>query len=130
MDIEMLMHADALQKQIQEMQEHLGIINQQIAELEEFRESLSSLENSEGKEILSSLGKGVHLKTSIKEDKLFVEFGTGILVRKTPKETAEVIREQLKKLIELKLQFSAQMEQNQLSLQTLVAQIEASQENK
>jgi prefoldin alpha subunit len=130
MDIEMLMHADALQKQIQEMQEHLGIINQQIAELEEFRESLSSLENSEGKEILSSLGKGVHLKTSIKEDKLFVEVGTGILVRKTPKETAEVIREQLKKLIELKLQFSAQMEQNQLSLQTLVAQIEASQENK
>jgi len=126
----MLMHADALQKQIQEMQEHLGIINQQIAELEEFRESLSSLENSEGKEILSSLGKGVHLKTSIKEDKLFVEVGTGILVRKTPKETAEVIREQLKKLIELKLQFSAQMEQNQLSLQTLVAQIEASQENK
>ena len=123
----MFIQANALQRQAQEMQEHLNLVDQQITELDEFKETLGALKDTKEKEAIISLGKGVHIKSGLTDEKLFVEVGAGVVVRKTPEETEEVIQDQLLKLREMRIQFTVQIEQNQIQLQTLISQLESQQ---
>ncbi len=111
MNEELLVRAQTLQNESQEVEQNIKIINEHIEDLAKFAENLDSLDKSEEKEILASIGRGVYIKSKIDEDKkLFVEIGAGIIVKKTPAETKKVIAEQLKKFEEAKLQLRTQLE--------------------
>ena len=68
MNQEDLLQASLIEREYHELENNLQLIDAQIQELEKFREDLGFLIKSDNKEILSSLGRGVYLKSTI-EDK-------------------------------------------------------------
>jgi len=108
---EMLIKAQTLQRESQEIESNLKIIGEHIEDLTKFAENLDFLDRNEEKEILASLGRGVYIKSEIKDEKkLFVDVGAGILIKKTPAETKKVIEGQLGKFQEAKIQLKTQLE--------------------
>lgn len=107
-----------------ELEETLNIIEQQLMELEQFKGHLKEINESKNNEILSSLGKGVFMKSEIKDKKLFVEVGSETFVRKTPDEAVETIEEQTKKLDEIKNELSSQINNLNRDMQGLMKKLE------
>ena len=127
MDQELLLKASILEKQINELGGNLEIVNQQLFELIQFQESINSFQKSNSKEMFSTIGKGVHLKTLLVEKEFLVEVGANVLVKKTPEETIKVIEEQIKRLNELKYSLSSQLDSHMFALNDLIKKIEKSQ---
>ncbi|HLC31652.1 MAG TPA: hypothetical protein VJK51_03215, partial [Candidatus Nanoarchaeia archaeon] len=94
MDQEQLQKAQMLEYHLKQTEQQLELVKQQYAELEQTQAQLEALETNDTKEILASLGKGLYLPTTIREKRLFVEVGAGVIVRKTPEETKKVVQEQ------------------------------------
>ena len=127
MDQELLLKASMLEKQINELGGNLEIVNQQLSELIQFQESIKSFQESNSKEMFSTIGKGVHLKTLLVEKEFLVEVGAKVLVKKTPEETIKVIEEQINRLNELKYSLSSQLDNHMFALNDLIKKIEKSQ---
>ena len=127
---QMLMKASMLQQQSQEIEQNLALINNQITEMDNFEQSLSVLEKTKEKEMLSSLGKGVYVETELKGKDLFVEVGSGVIVKKTPEETRKIIESQIIKLKEAQSQLQAQLEMFHQEFQSMVSELESSKEAK
>ena len=108
MNEELVFQASLLQQEAEKIQEHLDLVEKQLSELEQLSKYLTHLNASKEKTIISSLGKGIHVKTELAEKKLFVEVGSGIVIRKTPEQTLEVIESQLKSLKAFKTQLLVQ----------------------
>jgi prefoldin alpha subunit len=107
-----------------ELEEKIGIVDKQIYELQHFQVHLGEIDKNKEKEILASLGKGVFVKSEIKDDKLFVDVGSGVLIRKDSREAREVIEDQLRKLGEMRLVVQGHIEKLGEELQDLVRDIE------
>ena len=115
------MHAAAIEEEAQGLEENLQLVMTQLAELENFKESLEFLGKSREKEILSSLGKRVYMKSKIEDrEKLFVEVGAGVVVRKTPEDTIGIVKEQILRLQEARVQISAMLEIYQRELENFM----------
>ena len=108
----------------QEFDKQINIISQQTLELNKFGEHLDELISFEEKKILTSLGKGVFIKSSIDEKKLFVEVGTGIFIKKDPENARKVVDSQIKKLEELKNSLMLEASQNDEALKEMMKEIE------
>ena len=119
-----MLKASFLERQSHELEQYLEFIDSQISELEIFNENLGVLSKSEEKEILSSLGKGVFVKGNMNEKKLFVEVGSGVVLRKTPEETQETISLQIKRLKELRIQGLSQLDSTRSQLSDIIEEIE------
>ncbi len=128
MDTELIYKAQAVQKEIEEMETHAGLIDQELGELQRFKKDLETLEKKEKPSLLSSLGKGVFMKTEAVEKELFVEVGAGIIVRKSSAQTQEVIDTQIKKISEARLHIVSKLELYHQALQQLVMSIQQEQE--
>lgn len=124
MDQETMLKASFLERQTNELEQYLEFIDSQINELELFKENLAVLSTSEEKEILSSLGKGVFLKGNMTEKKLFVEVGSGVVLRKTPEEAGETISFQVKRLKELRIQGLSQLDSTRTQLSDIMEEME------
>lgn len=124
MDQELLLKASFFQKEVEELEGNLEIIDKQLSELEQFSEGMDYLSYNKPKEILSSLGKGVYLRTLPAEGKLFVEAGAGIVVRKTPEEAKKIIESQVKKIREARVRLNAQLEVYYSYLGNIIEKIE------
>ena len=122
MDQKLIAAASLIGQRAQELEEHLSMLDAQIKELHMLKEGISSLETGKVTETISSLGKGVHVKTSIIDSKLFVEVGDGVVVRKTPKDTKEIIIQQIHALMESRKEFMQQLQEYYNELQKIVQQ--------
>ncbi len=110
MDQELMLRASFLEQQAKEIEASLELVTRQVTELEQFSDHLSFFQKSKENQMLAPLGKGIYLKTSYESKKLFVEVGSGVVVQKTPEETQEIIEAQLKRLKEIRLQLSEQLQ--------------------
>ena len=111
MDQAEIMQIALVERQAQELEGHLQIVDSQIIELDSFMKTLEELISTKEKEMLSSLGKRVYIKTKIEDaEKLFVEVGAGIVVKKTPHETLDVVKAQIKRLKEVRMEISGQLQ--------------------
>jgi prefoldin alpha subunit len=110
MNQELMFELEGLNKQSQENEERLKIVEQQIAELQGFEKNLGELETNKNKEVLASLGKGVFIKADLREEDLFVEVGSGILVKKSLGDSKKIAEQQNKKLLEMKTQLISENE--------------------
>jgi prefoldin alpha subunit len=124
MNIELLQKAQMMQRQSEEAERGLQVIDEQINELEKFNDNLDFLDKSKEKQILANLGKGVFVKSDIKDKKLFVEVGAGIIVRKSAIETRGVIEKQIKKFKEARIQILGQLEEFRGEFGRMVEEIE------
>lgn len=124
MDQQLLQQAYILEKQSNEIAENLSLIEKEINELQEFNKNLFFLQENKGNEMLSSLGKGIYLKTSLEDKKLFVEIGKGIIVKKNISETTEIVKFQINKLLDAKEAMSKKLEIYNLTLQSLIGELD------
>ena len=124
------MQASLLERQMQETQQHLELVDRELNELQTFSENLGFLSASKEKQIISSLGKGVFIPAELKEKTLLVEIGAGILVKKTPQETQSIIEIQIKKLQEAKSHLLSRLEVFQEELHKIIFEFEKQQNQK
>lgn len=110
MNEEILYRAIEMKARSEEIEKQLAFVSEQIAELEAFRDGLGFLDREKRREILAPLGKGVFAGANLADEKLFVEVGAGVIVRKTPKEIEETIKEQLARFTEAKFHLKEQLE--------------------
>jgi len=125
MDQEQLQKAQVLEYHLKQTEQQIELVKQQYAELEQTQAQLQTLETNDTKEILASLGKGLYLPTIIREKRLFVEVGAGVIVRKTPEETKKVVQEQLQHLHTIKEQLAANFDFYLNQLSQMIQEIEA-----
>jgi len=124
MDKELIFKASMLQQQSEQIEQKLGLIGQQLHELRKFKSELEEIIKDDKKEILAPLGKGIFLKSTIIEDKLFVDVGAGVLVKKTPEDTQKIVEVQITRLDELADSTNEEFEKINLKLTSLMSEIE------
>lgn len=127
MDQEKLFRASLIERQINELESRLEMINQHISELNQFQEYLDIFSKSSNNEMLSSIGKGVYAKTKLLSKDLLVEVGAGVVIKKNPEEMKNVIESQLSKFAEVKSHIMAETEAYAQSLQDILREIEFDQ---
>ena len=122
---ELLQRAMQLREQSEEIERQLEFVSEQITELRQFSANLEILKENKEKEMLANIGRGVHLKVSrADEEKLFVEVGAGIVVRKTPNETIKEIEKQIGKFAEAKMQLTAQLHKHAEEFRKMLKEVE------
>ena len=88
-----------LQAYFSEMQNQISEIEAKKAELEYLKEGLTQLKGQRDKDILIPLGSGVLAKGKLADDeKVIVNVGSNLLVKKTIEEAKEIIDEQINEL--------------------------------
>lgn len=101
---EIILEAHQIEEESQHFQQQLGLIDEHISDMSSFQDALSTFSKENTSEILAPLGRGVFMKAQrMQEEKLFVDVGAGVVVRKSLGETKEIIVEQLSKLSEARL---------------------------
>ena len=130
MNEEFIWKASMLERQSQETQNKIEFVNQQIAELMQFQDSLNYFNDSDQKQILASLGKGVYVKANLENKDLFVEVGSGVIVKKKSSDMNDIINDQIRKFTEVRTHLIAEFESYNKSLQSLVKEIEEANKSK
>jgi prefoldin alpha subunit len=123
MNQELMMELEELNRHSKDNEERLKIVEQQILELKSFESNLGELESNKNKEVLASLGKGVFIKADLKEEDLFVEVGSGILVKKSLGDSKKIAEHQIKKLLEMKNQLLSENESISERMKTALEKI-------
>ena len=122
---ELLEKAILLRQESEEIEKKLNFVNEQIKEMEQFIGKLDVLEKNDEKEFLANIGRGVYVKADRKEnEKLFVEAGAGVVIRKTPKEAKEIVSGQIKRFIEARIHVTAQLEDYAAQFKEMIEQVE------
>mgnify|MGYP001592947356 CR=1 FL=1 len=118
MNEETILKAAAIEREARQLEENLQLIEGQIVELDTFKESIKVVIESKDKEMLSLLGKRVYMKTKIEDkEKLFIEVGAGVVVKKTPEDILKIVKEQSGRLQEAKIQILLKLEEYQGQLE-------------
>jgi prefoldin alpha subunit len=125
MDQEKIMEIAGIERQAREMEDQLQMIDAQIVELENFRKTVTGIKESKEREMFSSLGGRVYLKSKIEvNDKLFVEVGAGVIVVKSPDETLEIVSGQIERMRVARHQIDAHLEINQKKLEEFINSVQ------
>jgi prefoldin alpha subunit len=126
MDQQKIMQIQMMEQEGQQLNEQLQLIDRNITEMGELKESLSEIEKGED-EILTNLGKGIYLPVEIKDRNLIVEVGRGNYVKKNIKDTEQIVDSQILKLTEGKGQIMTRLNDIQTEMQGLVMEFQKSQ---
>jgi prefoldin alpha subunit len=121
---ELMMKASIFERQAQEIGAKIEYVSEQISELEELNKNLGSIQGSDKKEMFSSLARGIYMKSSLTDKDLFVNVGSGVIVKKSVKETKEIIEAQLQNFHELKSRLMAEIELYDNLLQKTIAELQ------
>lgn len=116
--------ANFLHKQTEEMEQNLLFVDNEIRELQNYRDNLNLFSNSKENSIIASMGKGIHVQASLDTKDLFVEVGAGVVLKKKPQEAVKIIETQLKKLVEARMQLVGKLDIYQKTLENVMLELE------
>ncbi len=125
MNTELLLKAQQLESKIKELQEHLNFVDSQILELDSFSENIKALSSFKNNEIISSIGKGVHVPAQITSKSLFVEVGAGIVLKKTHDETIKIIESQLSRIKQARINILSELDSNHIEFRYIIEKIQS-----
>jgi prefoldin alpha subunit len=109
-----------LEQQSQELKKQLEMLETQRNEMEALKQSVENIKDAKGQEILASLGKGLFIKSRIEDDKILVNVGEKILVKKNARETVEIISKQTEEMGKISLEIRKSIEDTNSQLLELV----------
>ena len=110
MDQQIMQVLGQMNQQHEALQEQIKIIEQQLLELQHFREELRVLSSKDKSSILAPLGKSVFAPVEFSSsENVFVEVGAGYFVKKNLHDAEAVVEDQTRKFHEFKAQLSAEM---------------------
>jgi|TARA_B100000315_G_C14422133_1_gene516067 prefoldin alpha subunit len=92
---EILYKLSLIEQQMQGLHQQLHAVEKGIVELGTLNVGLEEFENPIGKEIIAPLGKGIFTKAKIISEDLIVDIGNKNLIKKSSKETQELIEKQI-----------------------------------
>ena len=122
MDKQVMQVLTQMNQQHETLQEQLNVVEQQLLELQHFREELTILSAKENTPILAPLGKSVFAPVNFnKNEKVFVEIGAGYFVKKNILEAEKVVEEQTARFHEFKAQLSAEMSSLTMQLEQMLS---------
>lgn len=125
---EYLIKMQMIQQEAGQLEEKTGVIDQQISEMQAIKTSLEDLDKKkEDDEMMSNLGKGIFLKTAIKEKELLINVGKDIMIKKSVKETIAVLDDQMSKLVVGKEEAMARMQDLQGEMMAMIKEAEIHQ---
>ncbi len=78
--------------------EQLGLVNQGIEDLITTREIIEEMKKHKGKEILAPLGKECFVRADIRDERVVVDLGAGVLGKKSPEKAVEILESRRKEL--------------------------------
>ena len=108
---EFLFKLSMFEQQIGQMQQQINAVEEGIVELDSLNLGLGEINNSEGKEILAAVGRGIFIKSKITSENLVVDVGGRNFVKKSVSETQEIIKKQIDKLEEIKKELAKGLEE-------------------
>jgi len=124
-DKEKLVKLALLEQEAKQLEQQLETIEQKILELEVLKFNLDELEKIKlNNEMLSSIGKNVFIKTSLLSKELYVDVGAKTIVKKSIRETREIIDKDIMRLMELRETISKQLENINIEIQDSSTSIE------
>jgi len=115
---ELLINLTMLQQQAEQIEQQIYQADEQIQEFIVLQENLNNLK--EKSQILAPVGKGVFSKAELKEDKFFVNVGSGVIVKKTGEGAVEIIQEQVNQLKKIRNELIEAMSQINSELERIV----------
>lgn len=116
-----------LQHKFQSFEQQIQLVQQQLQSVEQAIQDITLLslgfdEIKKDKEIMAPLGRGIFAKAKLISEDLTVDIGEGKYVKKSIKDTKELIQEQVKKLEQVKKELNLELENiNQELTQTFMA---------
>jgi len=126
---ELIIKLNMLEQHAEDKKQQIEEIDRQLEDMMQLNMSLGKLGSSKGKEILSSLGRGVFLNTLVNDDKVFVNVGSKTLVRKTFHEAMEIITNQIAELEEMKAELIKSIEEINVKLYGLLEEAQKIEES-
>jgi prefoldin alpha subunit len=126
---EKFMMFQTLHKQIEQIQQHIEMMNQQKMELDISVTALKTLgETAAGTEILAPIANGIFMKAKVTDNqKLVVNVGSNVTTEKTVEQVVGLLEEQDSKINEKIVEASQLLEQMQEQAMDVFKQVEAAQ---
>ncbi len=121
-----ILELNMLDAKFKEMQQQIQIVDQQLNELQILENNLNEIEKTkENSETLSQLGPGVFIKSSIKKNnEVFVDIGSKIIVKKNPEETKQLIKKRIEQVMNVRNIVMQEINNLVLNIQFLERQIQ------
>lgn len=123
MENEKIMQFSMIQQEAEKMSEQLEIIDRQIMDFSNLKESIDKIEEKD-EELLSPIGKGIFVKSKLSEKRFYVNVGQSIVLKKTGKDAKEIIDKQVNQLLKLKEMILENIESLNLQLREIAESIE------
>ncbi len=123
-DQSLVFRASMLEKQSQETAQQIDLLEREIYDLDSLHKNLDSLSGKQEKMAISSIGKGVYIRSHINEDTLLVSVGAGVIVKKTIEDTKKTIEDQINKLAGARAYMLENLELYNKNLHDLIHMIE------
>lgn len=120
MDREKIMQFQMMEQEMQQLNSQSEMIEQNIKEMNELKDSLNEIEKNETKEILVNIGKKIYIPVQISKKELVVEVGNKCYVNKSITDTIIIADEQLKKLIIAKTQIADRLAEIEMDLSKMI----------
>jgi prefoldin alpha subunit len=114
-------------QQAQAYEERLKFLNEQIGELETFNESLKQVEHNTQGEFMTSLGKGVFVKTKRQDNDFLVDVGANVMVKKELGDIQGTLVEQIKRLTDLREEVKEELNDLQQELAEMMGDVSHSE---
>ena len=99
---ELMCKLSMYEQQIQQTQQQLQAIEQGILDMENLNIGLNELKGAKEKEIFAPIGKGMFAKAKLTSEDLIIDIGNKSFITKTIPESQNIIRNQVKKLKNIK----------------------------
>lgn len=125
MENNLIESARELHAESEEMEERVVFIDQQVNELTEMLNNLVLLGTKKSFEGISSLGKGLFIKSKFDSEEIFVDVGAGVVLAKKPKEIQAIISGQLEGLRSMRNEAMIRIAQLRKSLEDLIVRVES-----
>jgi len=119
---ELLFKLSMFEQQIRQLQEQINAVENGILELESLGFGLEELKNSEGKEIMAPVGRGIFLKSKIASGDLVVDIGQKNFVKKSVPETQKMIGEQVERLKNVRQELELGLEEMGREVQKMIGE--------
>jgi len=98
------------EQQIQLIQQQMQAVEQALVDLENIDIGLGELVGKKDNEILAQVGRGIFAKAKLVSEDLIVDVGGKNFVKKSIPDTQKILKEQIKKLNDVKEELNKEME--------------------
>jgi prefoldin alpha subunit len=110
MDEELNQKFRVYEKEIRQIQEQMGAIDQATVDLGRISLGLDDLKGKKNSDILAPVGRGIFIPSKLSSDELIVDVGDGNFIKKTISEAKNMIKDQIDKLDSMRKDLEAELE--------------------